>query len=117
MKTFNQWKYPKKQSPLWEDQKLVSIICTMWKNNTTPSDMIYGLTFHGYILTIPQLEEVCLHPTVRLLTWQSNTDDPNKNQMNLTAAIESLMSSGHGLHWGRTYLDAALRQDGLFVSQ
>ena len=63
----------------------------------TPSDMIYGLTFHGYNLTILQLKEVRLHPTVRLLTRQSNTADPNKNQMNIRAAIESLMSSGQGL--------------------
>jgi hypothetical protein len=116
-KKFNEWQFPKKQSPLWEDQKLVSIICTMWKNNMTPSDMIYGLTFHGYILTIRQLKEVRLHPTVRLLTRRSNTDDPNQNQMKLKATIESLMSSGQELRWGRTYLEAALRLDGLFVSQ
>jgi len=67
-KKFNEWQFPKKQSPLWEDQKLVSIIWTMWKTNMTPSDMIYGLTFHGYIITIRQLKEVRLHPTVRLLT-------------------------------------------------
>jgi hypothetical protein len=83
----------------------------------TPSDMIYGFNFLGYILTICQLKEVRLHPTVRLLTRRSNTDDPNKNQMKLRAAIESLMSSGQGLHWGRTYLEAALRLDRLFVSQ
>jgi hypothetical protein len=89
----------------------------MWTNNMTPSDMIYGLTFHGYILTIRQLKEIRLHPTVRLFTRRSNTDDPNQNQMKLRAAIELLMSSGQGLRWGRTYLEAALRRDGLFVSQ
>ena len=83
----------------------------------TPSYMIYGLTFHGYILTIRQLKEVYLHSTVRLFTWRSNTDDHNKNQMKLRAAIESLMSSGQGLRWGATYLKAALRHDRLFVSQ
>jgi hypothetical protein len=83
----------------------------------TPSDMIYGLTFHGYILTIRQLKEIRLHPTVRLLTRQSNTDDPNKNQMKLRATIECLMSSGQGLCWGRTYLEVALQLDGLFISQ
>jgi hypothetical protein len=73
----------------------------------TPSDMIYGFNFLRYILTICQLKEVRLHPTVRLLTRQSNTDDPNKTEMKLRAAIESLMSSGQGLRWGRTYLEAA----------
>jgi len=89
-----------KQSPLWKDQILVAIICTMWKNNMTPSDMIYGLTFHRHILTIRQLKELRLHPMVLLLTGRCNTDDPNKNQMKLRAAIESLISSGEGLCWG-----------------
>jgi hypothetical protein len=90
----------------------------MWKNNMTPSDMIYGLTFHGYkVITICQLKGVRLHPTVRLLSRRSNTDDLNMNQMKLRAAFESLMSSGQGLRWGRTYLEAALRLDGLLVSQ
>jgi hypothetical protein len=31
--------------------------------------------------------------------------------MKLRAAIESLMASGQGLHWGRTYLEAALQLD------
>ena len=79
--------------------------------------MIYGLTFHGYMITISQLKEVHLYPTVRLLTRQSNTDDPNMNQSKLKAAIESLMSSGQGLRWGRTYPKAALRLDQLFISQ
>ena len=95
-KWFNEWQFPKKQSPLSEDQKLVSIICTMWKNNITQSDMIYGLTLQGHMLTIRQLKEVHLHSTVRPLTRRSNTDDPNKNQMKLRAAVESGMSSGHG---------------------
>jgi len=116
-KKFNEWQFPKKHSPLWEDQKLVSIICTTWKNNMNPSDMIYGLTFHGYILTIRQLKEVRLHPAVTLLTGWSNINDPNKNQMKLKAAIESVMSSEQGLRWGWTYLEAALWLDGLFISQ
>jgi hypothetical protein len=68
----------------------------------TPSDMIYGFNFHGYNSTICQLKDIRLHPTVQLWTRRSNTNDPNKNQMKLRAAIESLMSSGHGLRWGRT---------------
>jgi hypothetical protein len=66
----------------------------MCTNNMTSSDMIYGLNFHGYILTIGELKNVRLHPTVRLLTQRSNTADPKSNQMNLRAVIEPLMSFG-----------------------
>jgi hypothetical protein len=72
----------------------------MWKSNMTPSDMIYGLTYHGYILTIHQSKEIALHFAVQPLTLRSNSNDPIKNQIRLRAAIESVMSSGQRLRSG-----------------
>ena len=113
-----EWNFPPKLLPLHENQLLVAKIKELWLLNFSSQSMLHALSRFGYFLTLKQLKDLRLHPTIRLL--QQNSPFVSNEEISAVAdiAISELLSSGQSLRWGAgAYTIASIRQSGILVSQ
>jgi len=80
--------------------------------------MQHALRKHGYNLSLLQLRNLRLHPTVRILL-QNRTNLSNDEVASIAdEAIASALQSGQSLRWGAgAYTIANIRMQGILVSE
>lgn len=80
--------------------------------------MLHALSRFGYSLTLKQLKDIRLHPTIRLLLQNSPLASNEEVSAVADNAIRELLSSEQSLRWGAgAYTIASIRQSGILVSQ
>lgn len=80
--------------------------------------MQHALQKHGYNLSLLQLRNLRLHPTVRILL--QNRANLSKEQVSSIAdkAVAAALQSGQSLRWGAgAYTIANVRMQGVLVSE
>jgi hypothetical protein len=95
--------------------KLVNRIRDLYNRNLSHSLILWVLNdFEGYNLSDQQLRRLRLHPLVRLLYHVPNTKE---RQAEVRLAVRSEVASEQVVRYGRQYMQTALRNKGILVSQ
>lgn len=80
--------------------------------------MIRCLQSHQYHLSITQLRDLRLHPSIRLLMGTAHTRETQESARKIAEEyVKRHLLSGQAIQYGRTYALTNIRMDGIFISQ
>ena len=72
---FAKWGFTKKQESLHKDSTLVNKVRELWKRNVSSANMLRCLQLDRWHLSTTQLENLRLHPDLRLLMGTAHTPE------------------------------------------
>lgn len=117
---FDIWKFHKQNhhAPLHEDHKLVALVKDFYTRNMTSKSMLRCLLSHNYFISITQLRDLRLHPSLRLIMGTARSEDAREKAQNTAEEyVRKHLLSGQAIQFGRTYALTNIRLEGVFVSQ
>jgi len=111
---FRKWQF-EKQKPAYSDNILVERVKDLHNRNFSHKSILRALTdFEGFSINSKQLKRLRLHSSVRLLYRSQQTEE---SRIIISNAVKQEILNGQAVRYGRIYLQTALRNQGILVSQ